>query len=196
MDEHHNCAICLNQIVDKKMLPCKHIYCVQCLVDYVTFANKNMLKKRCPLCSKGFQEIGKDYEAADVSSHDMHVGYVDIFLELYEVDIISDDEMEDVPDESSSVSDVMWVNGTRNDEPSRTLENDKETTDQPPHMLGHDQAEVNEPLSEICNNELIADSEDSQNEEDVTDAENDVDMESDLSSLETDVEDELENEDN
>ena len=46
-DATENCAICMDVITQKKILPCGHIFCTDCIDNYL-----NNYKKACPTCGK------------------------------------------------------------------------------------------------------------------------------------------------
>ena len=45
----NQCAVCYEELIEPKLLPCGHIFCYSCLIQCAS------IKKLCPLCRKNFQ---------------------------------------------------------------------------------------------------------------------------------------------
>ena len=62
-DEIRDCGICLEQMLNPKILPCQHSFCESCIGKLGYLDSSYTLTVKCPVCSRvfSFDEIRTDF---------------------------------------------------------------------------------------------------------------------------------------
>ncbi|KAK0214870.1 hypothetical protein IW262DRAFT_1278429 [Armillaria fumosa] len=55
-----NCPICLSDYKEPYSIPCGHLFCLDCLVEYISYSSRDSLTAKCPSCRDEFPLVNPE----------------------------------------------------------------------------------------------------------------------------------------